>query len=201
MARRPSKSREPGDIVQTNVRLRASDHAWLVQEAKSHRQTLNSEIVWRLSNSRLTTTAIELQLIVETVVPRLEPYLITANERDYYNEALVVARDLADICAAQVAAGKIEGKAAQRVEGAIKQLHFLRYNLELVADAEGTIGQGYTSFRAAAEARAEAEAARAAAEGRGTKAGMEEAARQARLEEAAAAQRPETATGEPGAVS
>lgn len=161
MARRPSKPREPGDIVQTNLRLRAADHAWLAQEAKNHRQTLNSEIAWRLSRTRHNDIGVELQLIVETVVPRLEPYLITANERDYYNEGLLVARELADICAAQVAAGKIEGKAAKRVAAMISNLHLLRHNLELVSDAEGTIGQGHTSFRAAAETRLkEKEAAR-----------------------------------------
>jgi hypothetical protein len=157
MPRSSTKSRAPDDTRQTALRMRESDHAWLVQEAKKHRTTLNSEILWRLLNSRNNHLGVELQVIVETVIPRLEPYLISANERDWYNDGFLAARQLADICAAQLAAGKLEGLAAKRAAAAINSIHLARHNLELASGENKPLVQGHASFRAAAEARFEAE--------------------------------------------
>jgi hypothetical protein len=150
MSRRSTKSREPEDIRQTALRLRESDHAWLVAEAKKHATTLNSEIVWRLLNSRERSLGVELSVIIESVIPRLEPYLAGANERDAYNEVILAAREMADVLAPLLAAGAITGATAKHAAAGINRLNLARYNLECILGENKRLVPGHASWQAMA---------------------------------------------------
>jgi hypothetical protein len=153
MPRKSTKTREPEDIRQTALRLRESDHAWLVQEAKKHATTFNSEVVWRLLRSREQSLGVNLAVAIEAVLPRLEPYLVGANERDAYNEGMLAAREMADVLAPLLAAGAIKGEAVKRAAGAINRLNLARYNLECVLGENKVLVPGHASWQAAAGAR------------------------------------------------
>jgi hypothetical protein len=153
MPRRSDKAREPEDIRQTALRMRESDHQWLSVEAKKHRQTLNSEIMWRLGVSRIQSLGVDLQVIIEAVIPRLEPYLAAANERDAYTEGMLAAREMADVLAPLLAAGMIKGEAAKRAAGAINRLNLARFSLECALGENKVLVPGHASWQAAAEAR------------------------------------------------
>jgi hypothetical protein len=150
MPRRSLKSREPGDVRQTAVRLREADHQWLLAEAKKHAASLNSEIIWRLLQSREQSVGVNLTTIVESLVPRLEPYLVGANERDANNEVMLAARAMADVLAPLLAAGAIKGEAATQAATAINRLNLARYNLECILGENKVLVPGDASWQAAA---------------------------------------------------
>jgi hypothetical protein len=150
MPRRSMKSREPEDIRQTALRLREADHQWLTEEARKHATTLNSEIVWRLLRSRTQSLGVELATVIEAIIPRLEPYLAGANERDAYNEVTLAAREMADVLAPLLAAGAIKGEAAKRAATAINRLNLARYSLECILGENKVLVPGHASWQAAA---------------------------------------------------
>ena len=156
MSRRSDMSRAPDDVVQTALRMRESDHAWLVQAAKKNRQTLNNEILWRLGASRNQSLGVELAVAIEAIIPRLEPYLTAANERDVYGEVTLAAREMADVLAPLLAAGAIKGETAKRAGGAINRLNLARYNLECILGENRILTPGQSSWQALARASTEA---------------------------------------------
>jgi hypothetical protein len=153
MPRRSTKTRGPDDIRQTAIRMRESTHTWLCDEAKKHRQTLNSEMTWRLENSRLQSLGVDLQVVISSVIPRLDPYLVGAAERDYYNDAIDAARQLADTCAPLLAAGVVKGRACENMQIALKRLHLARHNLEGVWSLKTPADPGWGPFWAALPAK------------------------------------------------
>jgi hypothetical protein len=156
MPRRSTKSREPEDIRQTALRLREADHAWLTAEAKKHATTLNSEIVWRLLNSRERTLGVELSTTIDAAVRRLTPYLVGATERDAYNEVILAARQMADVLAPLLAAGALKGSAAKEAANGINRLNLARYTLESILGENKPLVPGHASWQAMARASTEA---------------------------------------------
>jgi hypothetical protein len=163
MPRRSTKSRGPDDIRQTALRMRESEHAWLVEDAKSHRTTLNAVIMWRVMRTRELDAATDLrrsiedfqmnlEVSVQDLRTRLEPYLLSGRERDCYADALFAARQIVDENSAQLAAGQLEGRAGQRLRAMIDNFHLARRDLE-IAFGEKVIGQTTPGFQARAEAR------------------------------------------------
>jgi hypothetical protein len=96
---------------------------------------------------------VNLAVAIEAVLPRLEPYLVGANERDAYNEGMLAAREMADVLAPLLAAGAIKGEAVKRAAGAINRLNLARYNLECVLGENKVLVPGHASWQAAAGAR------------------------------------------------
>jgi hypothetical protein len=133
MPRKSAKSREASELVQTNLRWRATEHAWLVAQAKQHRVSLNSEIVWRVMRSRDQDADMQLREVAEEVVQRLEPYLVNAHERGLYGDLLAAARQLVDAIAPHLAVGLLKGRAGQQVREAIDAVHLARGVLEVTA--------------------------------------------------------------------
>jgi hypothetical protein len=156
MPRRSKKSREPEDIRQTALRLREADHAWLVAEAKKHATTLNSEIVWRLLNSRHHVLSVELSSTIDAAVRRLAPYLAGADERDAFNEVLLAARQMADAYTPLLAAGALKGGAANEVANGVNRLNLARYSLECIQGENKALVPGHASWQAMARASMEA---------------------------------------------
>jgi hypothetical protein len=133
MPRKPAKSREASELVQTNLRWRATEHAWLVAQAKQHGVSLNSEIVWRVMRSRDHDADMELREVAEEVVQRLEPYLVNAHERGLYGDLLAAAKRLVDVVAPYLAMGLIKSQVAEQIREAIDAVHAARGVLEVTA--------------------------------------------------------------------
>jgi hypothetical protein len=133
MPRKSAKSRDASEIVQTNLRWRAAEHAWLVKEARAHHTTLNNEIVWKVMRTRENDANSQLIEVAEEVIQRLEPYLVDAHERGLYGDLLAATRQLVDAVAPHLAAGVFQGRAAKQIREAIDAVHLARGVLEVTA--------------------------------------------------------------------
>jgi hypothetical protein len=163
MPRKSLKCRAPDDFRQTGLRMRQHEHSWLTEEAKTHRTTLNAEIMWRVMRTREDDSAMmvsqlaqdahsALATLGDDLQTRLRPYLIDARERDHYSDVVFAARRIVDENSAWLAAGQIQGRTAERLRAMLDDFHLARRDLEL-AFGEKAISQGTPGFRARMEER------------------------------------------------
>jgi hypothetical protein len=89
------------------------------------------------------------------IIPRLEPYLASAAERDTDNEVMLSAREMADVLAPLLAAGVIKGETGKRAATAINRLNLARHHLEM-RNENWVPTQGHPSWLAALRASTEA---------------------------------------------
>jgi hypothetical protein len=135
--------------------MRSTEHAWLVEQAKAHRTTLNAEIMWRVMRTREQDADLELHMTAESVRRALEPYLLAAHERSFYGDLITASRQLVDLVAPLLAARLIDGKAGQQLRAAIDNFHLARHGIEIAA-GEKLANRGTTGFAAAADQRVKA---------------------------------------------
>jgi hypothetical protein len=163
MPRKSTKSRTPDDIRQTALRMRESEHAWLTEEAKGHRTTLNTEIMWRLSRTRNDDIATMERMAKQDLYAALEalgnelrwklkPFLVDADERALYGDLVFTTRRIVDEVSAALAAGQLEGRTGQRLRAMIDTFHLARRALE-IRFGERVISEGSPEFQDRAEAR------------------------------------------------
>lgn len=148
MARRFIKPRELGTLVQTNLRMRPDEHAWLVEQAKHHRTTLTAEIMWRILRTRESDADLELRRTVDDIIQALDPYLVSAHERALYGRLVNAARRLVEVVAPMIAAGQPGNPKGEKVRAAIDSVHLARSAIE-TAVGEKVVSQGHGATDAA----------------------------------------------------
>jgi hypothetical protein len=145
MAFRSNKPRSPHELIQTNLRLRVEEHAWLTAEARAHRCTLHSEIMARLMSTKEQRALLTAHQLAENASRLLDPYLLAAHERAVYGDLVRASERLIALMEPLIATGAIGGGVGEQIKAASEKLRGARRVLELEAGAR-LIRKGTTGF-------------------------------------------------------
>jgi hypothetical protein len=138
--------RHPRDILQISLRLPYEEHAWLVEQARANRTTLNAEILARLATTKEQRALLTVDTLVENASRLLVPYLAAAHERAAYGDLINASARLVDLVMPLLATQIIAGETGKAIRTAVDRIHSTRRVLELEAGAKvvsrGTTGSG-----------------------------------------------------------
>jgi hypothetical protein len=143
MARSRNPSRQPGDIVQVNLRIRAEERDWLAAEAHAHHTTLNGEMAGRIMRTKEQFSLLTVDQMVENASRLLTPYLVDGHTRAIHADLVVAGERLLAEIEPLIATGALGGAGA-RIRAAGDKFRGAVRILELEAGARlirrGTTG-------------------------------------------------------------
>jgi hypothetical protein len=113
MARRPKPERQPGDIVQVNLRIRVEERDWLAAEARAHHTTLNGEMAGRIMRTKEQFSLLTADQLVENASRLLTPYLVDAHTRAIHADLVAAAERLLGEIEPLIATGALGGAGAR----------------------------------------------------------------------------------------
>jgi hypothetical protein len=122
-----------GPIAQIKLRLKRAERDWLVEQAKTHNVTLNAEIAARIGRTVGQEAIMTIDLLAENVTRYLQPWLITASERETYGDLVNAAAQLVELILPLLSTNTIVGGRAEAIRAAVRKLLAARRDLDAKA--------------------------------------------------------------------